>query len=237
MTSMNAPSVGEAGSTHAWEGLARVTGVSGLAGLVLLFGPVIAISSLGEPSLAATPEDARSFFANGADAGWTDPLEAVATIGMLGVLWFAVGLSLLLRRLEGEPPWRSTIALVSGVLLAAYGVLDSSWEAAMHQGNDLDPTLAAYAFHVGNIGFTNAWLAMGSFAVAGGWVVLTSTAFARWTGWCAVAAGVGLVLARFLWTVEGVWFLPYALFWVWVVATCIRLLRRPTAVVTAGSAA
>jgi membrane protein implicated in regulation of membrane protease activity len=35
------------------------------------------------------------------------------------------------------------------------------------------------------------------------------------------------VVARYLWWVEGVWFLPYALFWVWLVATCVRLLRRP----------
>lgn len=47
-----------------------------------------------------------------------------------------------------------------------------------------------------------------------------------WTGWLAVAGGAGLVAARFLWQVDGLWFLPYALVWVWVAATCIFLIRR-----------
>jgi uncharacterized membrane protein len=39
-----------------------------------------------------------------------------------------------------------------------------------------------------------------------------------------VVSGVGLALSRFVWTTD-VWLLPYALFWIWVVAVCIRLLR------------
>jgi hypothetical protein len=37
-------------------------------------------------------------------------------------------------------------------------------------------------------------------------------------------SGVGLALSRFVWTTD-VWLLPYALFWIWVVAVCIRRLR------------
>ncbi len=227
MASMDAPAVDERAAARAWERLAIVTGTSGLVGLVLLFVPVIAISTLGEPPLEATTADAAAFIRNAADAGWVDAAEAVGAIGMLAILWFMVGLSLVLRRAEGEPPWRSTIALVSGVLVASYVVLDASWDAAVHRGDQIDQNLAAYAFDVGNIGFTNVWLAMASFAVAVGWVVLAAGPFARWTGWCAVLSGIGLVVARFLWTVEGAWFVPYALFWVWVVAVCIYLLRRP----------
>ena len=115
---------------------------------------------------------------------------------------------------------------MSGLLAAAYGVLDASWDAAAHRGSELDATLAGYAFDVGNIGFANAWLAMASFAVASGWVCLSTGFLPRWTGWCAVVSGGGLVIARFLWWVEGLWLLPYALLWLWIIATCVHLLRH-----------
>jgi hypothetical protein len=115
---------------------------------------------------------------------------------------------------------------VSGVLFVAYGLIDTSWEAAAHRGNELDAALAAYAFDVGNIGFTNAWIAMGSFAVASGWAALATGAFPGWLGWLGVASGIALALARFTWTVEGLWFTPYAAFWLWVLLTCVHLIRR-----------
>lgn len=64
---------------------------------------------------------------------------------MLVFLWFVAGLTTLLRRAEGEPAWRSTAALVSGVLVAVYGVIDVSWDAAFNRGNELDSGLALFA--------------------------------------------------------------------------------------------
>ncbi|MEU4606002.1 DUF4386 family protein [Kribbella sp. NPDC023972] len=89
----------------------------------------------------------------------------------------------------------STVALVSGVWFAAYLVLDASGQAAAHRGADLDPGLAAY--DVGSIGFANAWVAMGSFAVASGWVIVSTQAMPQWLGWWGVASGAGLAVARF----------------------------------------
>ena len=125
--------------------------------------------------------------------------------------------------------WPSgTVALVSGTIVAAYGVLDASWDAAANRGSDLDSNIAAYAFDVGNLGFANGWLALGSFAIAAGWVLKDSGALPAWWGWWAIVSGVGLVAARFVW--EGsIWGLPYGLFWLWVIALGIRLVRRPLA--------
>ena len=53
---------------------------------------------------------------------------------------------------------------------------------------------AAYAFDVGNIGFANTWLALGSFAGAAGWVMLTSGAWPQWLGWWGAVAGFGMLL-------------------------------------------
>lgn len=210
---------------QAWARLALGTGVTGLVAMVALFAPIIATSSAGEPALDATSAEAAEFFRN-LDAPWAQAAEGFASLGMMVFLWFVVGFSLLLRRAEGDPPWRSLVALVSGVLLAAYGVLDASWDAAGHRGSEIDSALAGYAYDVGNIGFANAWLALASFAGASGWVVLSTGRLPRWTGWCAVVGGAGLVVARFFWQVGESWFVPYALVWVWIVATCVLLIRR-----------
>jgi hypothetical protein len=214
-------------ASERWRALSRTTGVIALVAVVLLFGPIIAISTVGEPPFDATQEEAATFFRN-ADSAWVHAAQATASIGMLAFLWFVVGLTTLLRRVEREPAWRSTMALVSGTLVAAYGVVDASWDAAANRGTDLDPMMALYAFDLGNLGFANAWLAMASFAIAVGWVLLDSRALPAWWAWWAVASGLGLVLARFAW--EGsLWLVPYGLFWVWIIALAIRLIRRNAA--------
>ena len=59
------------------------------------------------------------------------------------------------------------------------------------------------------------------------YAVLTTRALPAWLGWLALATGVSFVLARLVWT-SPTWLLPYAAFWVWVVAVSIVLLRRGT---------
>jgi hypothetical protein len=210
-----------------WATLSRATGGAGLAGIVLIFVPIVAVSSLGEPAFEATREEAAAFFRNTAESSWADAAGTVALLGFVALTWFMVGLCLLLRRAEGEPPWRSTLALIFGALFVAYLFIDTSWDAAGNRGADLDPGLAHFAFDLGNLGFANAWVTMGSFAVFSGWAALWTRAFPRWLGWLMVVSGVGLALCRFAWTSDA-WLLPYALFWIWVFAACIQLLRRPT---------
>ena len=208
-----------------WNKLARTTGVLGIAAVVLLFTPIIALSSVGEPLFDASPKEAAEFFGK-ADVAWAHAAEAGASFGMLVFLWFVVAFTTLLRRVEGEPAWRSTAALVSGTVVAAYGVVDASWDAAANRGTGLDPIIAAYAFDVGNLGFANAWLALGSFAIAAGWVLREIPSLAAWWTWWAVVSGLGLIAARFVW--EGqLWLAPYGLFWAWVIGIALRLIRHP----------
>src|SRR5215212_10082973 len=108
--------ISEKTGSDSWARLTRVTGVTGLITMGLLFGPIIAISSLDEPPFVATAEQARAFFANGSVA-WAQTATAVIALAAIGLIWFVVGLALLLGRAEGSPPWRSSIALVSGVLV------------------------------------------------------------------------------------------------------------------------
>lgn len=207
---------------NSWGQLSTVTGIAGIAGMVLLMGPIIARSGQ-EPDFNGTPDQVVAFYRS-----INTPLHefgsAVGAIGLLAIVWFIVGICLLLSRAEGSPPWRSAIAAASGLLLVAM-TLSGGWEAAAHRADSLDPQVALYAFDEGNISFANGWVALGSFLVCCGWVLAATAALPRWTGWLAIVAGIGLVLARFAWTTT-VWLLPYALFWLWLVCVCVYLLRH-----------
>ena len=209
-----------------YAALARTTGIIGLAFVVLLFGPIIALSTAGEPPLEATVAEAVNYFRN-LEATWAQLVMAASTLGMIGSLWFFVAFGFLLRRAEGDPPWRSTVATLSGALLAAYGLIGaSSVQAASLHGGRITPEVADYAYAVGNVGFANVWIALASFAFCSGWVILSTGVLERWMGWWIVVAGLGLVVARFVWT-TGFWGVGYTLFWLWVIVVCIRLIRRP----------
>ena len=209
-------------SESRWRLLGRVTGVIGLASFVLILGPIIAASGQ-EPGFDGDAPAVQNFFRSinsfGSEVG-----TFLTTVGVVGALWFAVGLALLMARGEGRPAWRSAIAAASAI---AFGVLNlnGSWEAAAHRADSLPPELALFAFDVGNAAFANSWVAMGSFALASGLVMLTGRFMRRWLGWAAVVAGVGLILSRVSWTNE-IWFFPYAIFWIWMITVSVRLLMH-----------
>jgi len=204
----------------------RGAGVSGLGAVTVLFAAVIAVGSVGEPPLDASSQEAATFFRD-AGAGWVQAAEAAASLGMLAFVWFVIGWPCCCdapraTRPGGPPsPWRPV----------SWWRRTACWTPAgtrrLTVALTWTPAIAAYAFDVGNLGFANAWLAMASFAVSCGWVTLSTGVLPRWTGWCATASGIGLVVARFLWYVEAVWLPPYAVFWLWVVVTCVQLVRHP----------
>jgi hypothetical protein len=208
-----------------YSALARATGIIGIVFMVLLFGPIIALSTAGEPPLDATSSEAVKYFGN-IEANWAQLALAASTLGWIGSLWFFVAFGYLLRRVEGNLPWRSTIATLSGALLAAYGLVGVSLGAASLHGGRITPDVADFAWAFANVGFANAWIAVASFALCSGWVLLSTRALERWMGWWLIVAGLGLVVARFAWTSD-LWTVPYLLFWVWLLVLSIRLIRRP----------
>jgi hypothetical protein len=67
-----------------WATMARATGAAGLVGMVLVFVPIVALASLGEPPFDATREEVVAFFRNTAESSWVDLAEAVFTPGSRG---------------------------------------------------------------------------------------------------------------------------------------------------------
>jgi len=197
MTDTAQPDRSTAVGSDPWRKLSRSTGIAGLVAFVLIFTPIIAISTQGEPTFTATAEEAYAFMVDAGDVGWRNLASTATVLAALVLLWFMVGFGLPLARAEGNPPWRSMTAGAPGVLLTAYLVLDVSWVAAMNRAADIGAGLAAYAFDVGNRGFANVWIAMGSFAIAAGWVIVSTLMLPHSLGWWAAAAGAGLVPASF----------------------------------------
>lgn len=210
LQSASAPSRTAAGST----------GIAGLATILLIFGGqgLIQVGG-GEPPFDAPARVIADYF-----AARDQTLFAVGTylniVAVVVFLWFAGGV----YRVLGDD-WRGPIALMSAVLGVA-PVLAGGWELAVSRVPEgVDPQIARLAFDMGNLSFASGWVALGSFAVAVGWSALASRALPAWLGWWAIIAGVGLIVARAVWTTP-IWFVGYALFWLWVLILSVRFLRR-----------
>jgi hypothetical protein len=119
---------------------------------VPVFVPAIAGSGQ-EPGFGATSAEIVTFLRS-VSSPLTDFGAFLSTLGMIAFLWFVIGLSLLLRAAEREPPWRSAVAAASGVVLVAL-LLAGNWEAAAFRAHDLDPQVARYASDAGNVSFAN----------------------------------------------------------------------------------
>jgi hypothetical protein len=203
---------------------ARMVAVAALVYLALSVASqgLIQIGGL-EPSFAGSAEEVTAFFET------RDPLlfevgTYLQGLALLAFLWFVGGLWALLRELEERPAWRSAVVLASGLVFVAR--LSGGWELAMHRLDEgLDPDIALLAFDLGNLGFANAWLPLGSMLIATALVIGRSGALPRWLGWSAGVVGVGLIAARAVWT-SPVAFAPWVAYWAWLVALSVVLLRR-----------
>jgi len=78
------------------------------------------------------------------------------------------------------------------------------------RANELDPQIARHAFDEAQAAFANARVALGSFAVCCGWVIVSTRFLPRWLGWLAIASRVALIFSRISWT-SSIFLLPYGL--------------------------
>jgi len=206
----------------AWQRLGRVSGVAGLAAVVLILVPIV-VGTRPEPTFDAAAAEFLAYYRSPHTPA-SQVRSFVLTVGLITFVWFVGALTTLLRRAEGEAPWRSAIAMGSGVVFVAL-VLSGNEVAAAFRADDLDPQIARYAFDEGQAAFANARVALGSFVGCCGWVIASTRFLPRWVGWLAIASGVGLALSRISWT-SYVWLLPYVMFWLWVITVAVLLLRR-----------
>jgi hypothetical protein len=213
-------------STQQRRKLARITGTAGLVTLVVVLGTSLA----NDYQSAAMDSDANetvAFFRSLDDTFGAISSFATA-VGLIAMLWFSLGLALLLRRYEDELPWRSIFLGGAGVVSVVSGQI-ASWDAAVYRSDDIDPQVARYAFDLGNLSFANGWVAAGALGICTGLIVGGSRDLPRWLGWWGLIAGVGSVLARAVWT-ESYAFVGFAAYWIWVAVLSVTLLAGHFAV-------
>lgn len=196
-------------------------GVAALVTLALVFGALI--GSRQEPDFTAPATEFLTHYQ--APNTVAAPLRSfIFTLGLVSFVWFAGALTTMLRRAEGEPSWRPTVAMASAVLVVAT-VMFGNEVAVTFRARDTDAQIAMYAFEEGQAAFANARVALGSFALCCGWIITSTRVLPRWHGWVAIAIGAALVLTRISWTSQ-IWLLPYLAFWLWMLALAVTLLRR-----------
>jgi uncharacterized membrane protein len=217
---------GAVDATDARTTLARVTGVAGLVTLVVVLGASLA-DNYQSASFTSDADETVRFFRSIDDTFGAFSSFATA-VGLIAMLWFALGLALLLRQYDGPLPWRSTFLAGAGVVSVVSGQI-ASWDAAAFRSQDIDPQVARYAFDLGNLSFANGWVATGAVSICAGMIFLSAKDLPNWVGWWALVAGVGQVLARAIWTNELV-FVPFTAFWLWVAVVSVLLLTGRLAV-------
>lgn len=206
-------------TTHQRRILARITGAAGVVTLVVVLGTSLA-NDYQSASFTSDANETETFFQSIDDSFGAFSSFATA-VGLIAMLWFSLGLALLLRRYDGELPWRSTFLAGAGVISVVSGQI-AAWDAAAYRSDDIDPQVSRYAFDLGNLSFANSWVAAGAVGICAGLLVLRSRDLPQWLGWFALVAGIGSVLARAVWT-EGYAFVPVTALWVWIAVTSVLL--------------
>ena len=208
--------------------LARITGGAGLVTLLVVLGASFA-NDYDSASNDMSADESVAFFRSIDDS--LGAISAFATaVGLIAMLWFALGVALLLRRYEGELPWRSVFLAGAGVVSVVSGQI-ASWDAAAYRSADIDPQVARYAYDLGNLSFANSWVATGAVAICAGAIILSSRSLPHWLGWWGLVAGIGMVLARAIWEYDIAW-VPFAAYWLWVAALSVMLVMGRFAVAT-----
>jgi len=210
---------------HRWE---QIGAAGGIVFVVLQLVSQALIQAGGsEPAFEASAAEIETFFMNrniqlALTGGYLSVLSIVVFFWFLGALWAR------LRRAEGEPGWLSLVAFASGLAGMAAILGSGGWELAiLRLGQGLEAETLRLLFDLGNFAFAAYWVGLAGMLLAAGVVAIRDGALPRWLGWFGLLVAVALLAVRAVWfTASGAKFLPYALFWVWLIAASISLIRR-----------
>jgi hypothetical protein len=177
-----------------------------------------------EPAFGAPAEEIVDFFLAREDTlfmwgGYLSLLSFIALVWFLGALWTA------LRDAEGESALLSMTAFGSGLVGAAV-LTGGAWAIAVFRIREgLDPQIARTLYDLGNFAFATSWVFYASLLLAVGAAALQYRALPRWLGWASIVVAIGLLVGRIYWTSQAA-FVPWVLFWLWLIVVSVILIRR-----------
>lgn len=211
-------------STTRWKQIGASGGLVYVI-LQLLSQSLIQIGG-SEPPFSAPAEEILTFFLN-RNLFLFNLGGYLSTLSAIFLLWFCGALWAELQGYEAKPGWISAVTFASGAVSAAILLSGSGWGLAVFRMEDgLSPEMARAFFDQGNFNFATIWIALASLLLASSVVGLKDQALPRWVNWLGLLTAVGLLIARAFWSASGVVFMPYVLFWVWLIAASIILIRR-----------
>jgi hypothetical protein len=188
---------------------------------VVLWAPLT--TTVPEPAFDGPARDWLAYAR--ATEGQALPGSPVGMVGIFGFVVFAVCLAVKLAPSGERTSVPSILVVVAAGLMTALWMADEALTlASAFRARDLDVSTASLMYGLGNGFFAASWFAIAGLLFAAGLGALASRALPRWLGWSGLVSGVGYFVAACV-PLTNLWFIPYALFYFWVVAVSIVLLR------------
>jgi hypothetical protein len=221
-------SQGEVGAPGEPRGRAHWLGAAGIGYPILVIVGDDVIATNGEPpGLNATTAEVARYLAEqpGETAQWLGHLLAVGGVGLLALFFGRLYATLRVSR----SAWLPELALGAGLAAVAIWFAAYAPFAAVAYADDaqFEPETARLAYALGGALFLLPWAPAAVALYAAAAVVLSDNVLPRWFGWVTLAQATAFVVGLAAYAV-GEWaFLAYVLFWLWLVAAAVALVRRP----------
>jgi hypothetical protein len=206
-----------------WNRVGGVGGIVFFASLLVLIALMPLSHSISEPAFDA-PSSAFLAYAR-SEANLPFALSLVGVLGLFGFAVFAAVLTARFRVAENRSGVASTLVLLATAIFIVLWLAELGIRSAeTFRRGDLDATGASVLFGLSNGIFVVSWSAVAAFLAASGFAAVWTRALPPWLGWSALVIGIALFLAGAA-PLGAIWYLPYFLFFVWVLATSVVLLR------------
>src|SRR3984893_9702197 len=215
------------GSPQFWTRVGGVGGIVFFVSLVILIALMPLSHSIPEPAFDAPSSAFLAYAKSEADLPFA--LSLVGVLGLFGFALFAAALTVRFRVSDNRSNVASTLVLLAAGIFIVLGLAELGFATAQtFRRADLDATGASILFGLSNGIFVVSWSAIAAFLAASSFAALSTRALPRWLGWPALVIGIAMFLAGAA-PLSAIWFFPYFLFLVWVLATSVVLLvRKPT---------
>lgn len=213
---------------------ARLGGFLGIGFLVLFIACIV--SQGDSPMSNDSAADIRSFYVDNHDQYLiTDFLTGVALVFFF--LPFAACLQSIIASAEGEPAICSRLVMAGAIITLAIGGAASigAGALAMSAGDQtIDDSSIKLMAYAGDYGFSAIGFGFALTVLSASIVMLRTGVIAKWTGYLGFLVAIVNIIGS-AWVIDGdpegalamFGWLGFITFGVWVLGTCIMLLRQP----------
>ena len=170
--------------------------LAGIAGIVFI---AILIATLILPGTPPAIDDSDSDLVN----FFTDNRSAILLAQWLGfivtvpALFFFSYFLVVLRQSEGDQPVRTLTALIgiaatAGIAIVVAAILATG---AFEADHGLEEKMARIYYDLASIATNGQFVALGTYSLFSGWLIVSKRAFPVWCGWIGIGGGVLAVLS------------------------------------------